>query len=105
VSAGIKLMRDRLAGCGVQVDGVGLSADAAQAQEQITTAIARLKAAGDNVVILDAGFLDSAIATKQATNQNYRPEWIETGFGYTDANIFIRASYDLTQAQALYGFR
>ena len=102
---GKALFLQRLAACGIRPTTVGLSADLAEQQSQMPTAIAKMKASGVNVIVLDAGFLGGGVATKQATNQSYRPEWFATGFAYTDATIFIRTAYDPTQAAALYAFR
>lgn len=105
VESAKRLFTDRLGGCGVQAVAVGLSTDQAQATEQLRGAIAKFKGEGANVVILDSGFVNAGLATKEATNQSYRPEWFATGYNFTDATIFIRAVYDLTQAAALYAFR
>jgi hypothetical protein len=104
-AAAKKVFEQALANCGLKVDSFGLSNDVAQGQEQTPTAIAKFSAAGDTVVVLDAGFINSGVASKQATNQNYRPEWLETGFAYTDATIFVRATWDANQARSLYGVR
>ena len=105
-SDGNNLFREQLKACGVTLNGVGLNAaDMGQAQEQITTAIARFKADSDNVVVLNCTMLFGGVATKQATNQNFRPEWLGSGYGSDTATIFVRSAYDPTQARALYGFK
>lgn len=105
VESAKRLFADELASCGITAETFGLSVDQAQATEQLRSAIAKFKSAGVNVVIVDCGFINAGLATKEATNQAYRPEWFASGYFFTDATIFIRATYDLSQAAALYGFR
>lgn len=81
--------------------------DQAQATEQIRTAIAKFKSAGVNVVLPDGGFLGETIASKEATNQRYFPEWFGGGPGGAPSasTILIRAFWDATQARSLYGLK
>jgi hypothetical protein len=104
-SGATKLFTDALGKCGVRLDSVGVSEDVATAQEQIPNAVAKFKASGDNVVVLDASFVNGGVASKQATLLNYSPEWFASGFGYTDATLFVRLTWDLNQARALYAVR
>jgi hypothetical protein len=80
-----------------------VSGDATVAQEQAPTTITKLKDAGVTTVILLA---DSAVVgalTKQATAQDYHPEWIMTSFNYHDLSIFARG-YDQDQWAHAFGF-
>jgi hypothetical protein len=56
-------------------------------------------------VIAAAGPVNAGLASKQATNQNFRPEWVMDGYAANDTMLLTRATWDLTQANALYGLR
>jgi hypothetical protein len=65
-------------------------------QEQAPTLITKLKSSGVTSVILmaDQGLIGAMLKT--ATSQDYRPEWIITGFQYSDLSLFARG-YDQAQ--------
>ncbi|HUQ38609.1 MAG TPA: hypothetical protein VM030_00515 [Acidimicrobiales bacterium] len=78
------------------------SSKLAEAQEQSTTLIAKLKSDGVTSVIFAGDFITPAIWTSEATKQNYHPEWIITGSALTDTTLFAR-TYDRTQWSHAFG--
>jgi hypothetical protein len=70
--------------------------DPTVAQEQAPIAITKLKDGGVTTVILLADSSMVSALTKQATAQDYHPEWIFTSFSYHDLSIFARG-YDQDQ--------
>jgi hypothetical protein len=71
--------------------------DPTVAQEQAPQAIAKLKAAGvTSVILLSDGAMVGAM-TKQATANDYHPEWIYGGAGNIDFPVLARAFYDMDQ--------
>jgi hypothetical protein len=83
--------------------GTSVTGDPTVAQEQAPTIITKLKAAGVTTIILlaDSGMVSAL--TKQATAQDYHPEWIMTSFNYHDLSIFAR-NYDQDQWAHAFGF-
>jgi hypothetical protein len=80
----------------------GVTGDPTLAQEQAPTAITKLKAAGVTSVVLMA---DRAMITellKAATAQDFHPEWIITGYQYSDLGLFARG-YDQDQWAHAFG--
>ncbi len=76
--------------------------DATVSQEQAPTAITKLKDSGVTTVILLA---DSAMITallKQATAQDYHPEWIIASYNYSDLSFFSHG-YDQDQWSHAFG--
>ena len=70
--------------------------DAAQGADIATAAIARMKDAGVTTIILSTDFLLPANITKEATAQNYFPEWVIGPTLLADTTIFGR-TYDQEQ--------
>ncbi len=64
--------------------------DAPKAQELAPTAVSKLKNAGVTTVLLLADSTMVAAMTKQATAQDFRPEWVIGGYTYMDLPIFAR---------------
>ena len=74
----------------------------AQVGDQAPTLITKLKSSGVTSVIL---FADNALLTpltKAATDQEYSPEWIFTGYGYQDFDGFAR-TFDQDQMKHTFG--
>ncbi len=67
------------------------------AQQHAPTMVTRLKDAGVTSVIMLTDVEMGAALTKQATAQDYHPEWITTGFQYQDLALLARGSYDQEQ--------
>src|SRR5262249_38955006 len=80
-------------------------ADTAQAttaaQEQAPTIIAKMNDAGVTSVILMGSSAMVAPLTKAATGNEYKPEWLLTGWAYQDLTLFT-GQYD--QAQWAHAF-
>jgi hypothetical protein len=74
----------------------------AAAQEQAPVMIAKLKDAGVTSVVLMASTPIVAALTKAATANEYRPEWILTGWAYQDLSLFA-AQYDQDQWAHAFG--
>ena len=79
-----------------------ITGDPTVAQENAPTAITKLKSVGVTTIILLA---DSAMTTallRQATAQDYHPEWIISAYQYSDFPLFARG-YDQTQWEHAFG--
>jgi hypothetical protein len=76
--------------------------DPAVAQEQAPIAITKFKSAGVTSVLLlaDAGMVTAML--KQATSNDYHPEWIIGAFNYNDLPFFARL-YDQDQWKHAFG--
>lgn len=96
-------MAEALAAEGVElVEDVGYQLDVARLQEQASTAIARLQAAGVTTVILSTDPLAPISFTGVATEQGYFPEWLLGGNPLIDTTAFAR-TYDQTQWASAFG--
>jgi hypothetical protein len=76
--------------------------DLAKAQENARNMIAKLKAAKVTTVIYAGDPVTPSSLTKEATAQNYFPEWVVLGAAYTDTSLFGR-SYDQKQWKHAFG--
>ena len=76
--------------------------DLARAQENARTMIAKLKEAGVTSVIYTGDPLTPSALTKEATAQNYFPEWIIGSNVLVDIAVFGR-TYDQTQWKHAFG--
>jgi hypothetical protein len=72
------------------------------AQEQARTIIARLKESGITTVVFWGDPIAPIFLTQEATNQNYRPEWVIVGGNLVDTTFFGR-TYDPTQWSQAFG--
>lgn len=73
-----------------------------QAQEQARSVIAQLRESDVTTVLYKGGPLILAVFTKEATQQQYFPEWFLTGGSSVDTNLLGR-SYDEAQARNMFG--
>jgi hypothetical protein len=100
---GGKVASDAAVGYSVPTDP---AAQTAAFQEQASPLVAKLKNAGVTTVINFAGAGLTANATgtftKQATSQDWFPEWIVTGSPYNDLDFFAR-SFDQQQWAHAFG--
>jgi hypothetical protein len=71
-------------------------------QEQSRSYIQKLKEAGVSSVLCACDPIAPALITKEATNQQYFPEWIITGSALTDTTLFGR-TYDPAQWRNAFG--
>jgi hypothetical protein len=76
--------------------------DPARLQEEAASAIAMLKSAGVTSVIFSGDPVAPATFTKEATAQEYFPEWIITGSALVDTTVFAR-TYDQKQWSHAFG--
>jgi hypothetical protein len=76
--------------------------DYAQVQEQARSYIQKLKSAGVTSVLCACDPIAPALITKEATNQQYFPEWVITGSALTDTTLFGR-TYDAAQWRNAFG--
>jgi hypothetical protein len=76
--------------------------DLARAQENARTMIAKLKDAGVTTVILTSDPLTPSSLTKEATAQNYFPEWVIGSNVFVDTAIFAR-TFDQEQWRHAFG--
>jgi hypothetical protein len=71
--------------------------DATVAQEHAPVAVTKLKSEGVTTVILLADGQMTGQLTKQATAQDYHPEWVYPGAFNNDFPVLARAFYDMDQ--------
>ena len=64
--------------------------DPAAIQEHATSAITRMKEAGVTTVLVEADPITLPAMTQEATKQNWYPEWVLSGFPFTDTSAFGR---------------
>jgi hypothetical protein len=70
--------------------------------EQARTTVARMKGKGVTSIIAAADFLYLAIITKEATNQQWFPEWVTTGLLGQDIDLFAK-TFDQVQWRHAFG--
>jgi hypothetical protein len=87
---------------GVGLTEVAYTLDPASLQEQATTDIAKLKAAGVTSVIFSGDPVAPLTFTAQATAQHYFPEWIIGASALVDTSVFAR-TYDQRQWAHAFG--
>ncbi len=76
--------------------------DLAKAQENARNMVAKLKAGKVTTVIFAGDPVTPSTLTKEATAQNYFPEWVVLGAAYTDTSLFGR-QYDQKQWAHAFG--
>jgi hypothetical protein len=76
--------------------------DLLRAQESARAVIAKLKADHVTTVLLAGDPIFPSFLTKEATAQNYFPEWAVMGYAYTDTAVFGR-TYDQRQWAHAFG--
>jgi hypothetical protein len=81
---------------------VSTTAQQSAAQEQAPVLVAKLKDAGVTSVILMGSTIIVAPVTKAATANDYRPEWLLTGWAYQELSLFA-AQYDQDQWAHAFG--
>jgi hypothetical protein len=99
----VKHFEQLLAGYGVKpATTVPYSLDLSTAQQDARTIIAKLKSAGVTSVILAGDPVFPTFLTKEATAQNWFPEWVVLGYAFTDTAVFGR-QYDQQQWAHAFG--
>jgi hypothetical protein len=76
--------------------------DLSTAQQDARNVIAKLKSAGVTSVIIAGDPVFPTFLTKEATAQNYFPEWVVLGYAFTDTAVFGR-QYDQQQWAHAFG--
>lgn len=82
---------------------LGFQGDPATYEQEAQVIISRLKSEGVNNIV---GFTDQVIngaLQREATAQNYFPEWFITGFQYQDVDLFAWTNYDFEQWSHAFG--
>ncbi len=98
-----QVTQDMLADEGIEVaESVAYQLDPARLQEQAAAAIARLKSAGVTSIIFSGDPIAPGTFTREATNQDYFPEWIITGSALVDTTVAAR-SFDQEQWSHAFG--
>ena len=82
---------------------VAYTLDPARLQEQAASVIAKMKSAGVTSVIFSGDPVAPATFTKEATAQQYFPEWVLAGTVLADTTAFAR-TYDQKQWAHAFGF-
>ena len=96
-------LKAELAARGVVLDAeVGYSIEPGRIEATATNIIARLKEAGVTTVVLAGDPRVPQTITREATAQNYFPEWVITGTLLTDTNVYGR-TYDQRQWAHAFG--
>ncbi len=81
---------------------VPYSLDIATAQQDARTIVAKLKSSGVTSVILAGDPVFPTFLTKEATAQDWFPEWVVLGYAFTDTAVFGR-QYDQQQWAHAFG--
>jgi hypothetical protein len=81
---------------------VPYSLDITTAQQDARNVIAKLKSAGVTSIILAGDPVFPTFLTKEATAQQYFPEWVVLGYAFTDTAVFGR-QYDQQQWAHAFG--
>jgi len=81
---------------------VPYSLDLTTAQQDARNVIAKLKSSGVTSVLLAGDPVFPTYLTKEATAQNYFPEWVVLGYAFTDTAVFGR-QYDQKQWAHAFG--
>lgn len=76
--------------------------DPGRAQELATGIIAKMKDAGVTTVVVRADPITLPAFTREATKQNWYPEWVFGGYPFTDSSTFAR-SFDQEQWSHAFG--
>jgi hypothetical protein len=101
-----KKARDELAGylakCGVPIVSVGYLYDPGRNQVDVTNLVAKMKGEGVTTVIPYVDPLYPILITREATNQQYYPEWLIAGTGLSDTTAAGRL-YDQNQWKHAFG--
>jgi hypothetical protein len=71
--------------------------------QESPTIVSKLKAAGITTIIGGTDFLNQTSFTRQATSQQYFPEWLDIGVGGLDVDVLIRLQ-DTQQTDHYFGF-
>jgi hypothetical protein len=99
----VKHFEQRLATYGVKpATTVPYSLDLTTAQQDARTIVAKLKSAGVTSVILAGDPVFPTFLTKEATAQDWFPEWVVLGYAFTDTAVFGR-QYDQQQWAHAFG--
>ncbi len=77
--------------------------DLETAQREAPQVISKLKATGVSSVVLFTDIAMTGALTKIATQQQYAPEWLITGYQYQDISLLARTSYDQDQWAHAFG--
>jgi len=101
--AAVDFYKRELANYGVElVADVGYQYDLSRVQEHATNAIVQMKNAGVSNLAFVGDPLSPIFFTKEATRQNYFPEWFITGNFVTDG-VIVGRLYDQLQWQHAFG--
>jgi hypothetical protein len=98
------LLKNLMDSCGAKVTGpvIGYDEDVSTAVQQATNAVTQMHAANVTSAICICSLLAPTFFTQQAQKQDWYPEWIENGYGLTDAPGAGRV-YDQTEWQHAFG--
>ena len=99
---GVDFFKSELSRFGVNVKAVGYTPDISTAQEQATNLIVQLKEAGVTSIFLMSDFIFPVFFTREATHQQYFPEWIISGSELTDTT-FVGRLFDQQQWAHAFG--
>jgi hypothetical protein len=101
----VRVLEARLAKYGVTLKSkVAMSTDPAQAPEASRLVIAKFKEEGVNAVIPFVNLIFAMVPlTKEATNQQFFPEWVTTDVGYILTYPYFTRTYDAAQRGQFYG--
>jgi hypothetical protein len=99
----VNLFEQELARYGVQLSKVvQIPADVSQYQEEASNVIGQMKTAGVTTMICFCSLFAPVSFTREATNQQYFPEWLINGTFYADTTFWARL-YDQAQWRHAFG--
>jgi hypothetical protein len=104
-----ELFTDAIKKCGATATGYSYegTTDSTQAlnvaQDAMKSLVPKMKNDGiTSVVLFNASFQGSRAATEEATSQDWNPEWLVTGIGYSDIDVVARM-FDQKQMAHAFG--
>jgi hypothetical protein len=102
---GVVSFEEELAKYGVTLtDKVAYEFDLDRSQEQARTIMSRFKDRGVTSILFNGDFLTPIFLTREATRQNYFPEWVLSGGTLVDTIFVGRHLYDPPQWRNAFGF-
>lgn len=100
---GVERYVEQFADEGIDIAETGkFPLDPGRAQELATGIVAKMKDAGVTTVVVRADPLTLPAFTREATKQNWYPEWVIGGFQFTDTTTFAR-TFDQEQWSHAFG--
>ncbi len=92
-----------VAKCGIKPEVASFPLDASQVAAVAGPTMARFRSAGVTTILNMIDFFFIQVYTSAATNQNYFPEWLNSGYLLQDWSIIIQEFWDDRQSRNIVG--